>query len=81
MTTDNPTNDGHRFGIKFLGSDTYVFADAIKIDPVSGDSEWYCVYPDHITHGHKKGDQLIYDYKPQITLEDFLKKNPERLIK
>ena len=64
-------NGGHRYAIQ-SSDNIYSWADAYRIDPISGDPEWFCDRGDHCEHKRKlAGWGILVDLVPGITLEQF----------
>jgi hypothetical protein len=66
-----PLNGGHRFAIQST-SDLYCWADAIRLDPMTGEPEWICDRGDHIELKKKLPSWgILVDLQPEITIEEF----------
>ncbi len=68
---EEPRNGGHRYAIQATDG-VYCWADAVRLDPISGEPEWICDRGDH-TELKKKlpGWGILVDLKPEMTVEEF----------
>ena len=66
-----PLNGGHRYALQ-SSSDQYSWADAIRLDPMTGEPEWICDRGDHTELKRKlPGWGILVDLLPEITIEEF----------
>jgi hypothetical protein len=71
--SEGQINGGHRYAVQSTDN-LYCWADAIRIDPMSGDPEWFCDRGDHCEHKMKlPGWGILVDLKPEKSLEEFKK--------
>ena len=68
---DSPPNQGHRYGI-VVGESCYM-ADAYRVSEYDMQPEWYYVGPDGNIRGRKMDGWVLKDFKPKMTLEEFMK--------
>lgn len=70
---EGPLNGGHRYAVQSTDN-TYCWADAYRIDPISGDPQWYCVRDGYSELKTKlPGWGILVDLRPEMTLEEFKK--------
>ena len=70
-TEEEPRNGGHRYALQ-SSSDLYSWADAVRLDPMTGEPEWYCDRGDYCELKKKlPGWGILVDMEPEETLEEF----------
>lgn len=68
---EEPRNGGHRYAVQATDG-VYSWADAVRLDPMTGEPEWICDRGDHIVLMHKlPGWGILVDLHPGITVEEF----------
>lgn len=67
-----PLNGGHRYAVK-SAEGLYCWADAVRVDPVSGNPEWYCKRDGYSEYSRKIAWGILVDFKPEMSLEEFEK--------
>lgn len=68
---EEPINGGHRFALQ-SSSDVYSWADAVQMDPLTGEPIWYCVREGYCELKRKlPGWGILVDIQPPMTLEEF----------
>jgi len=66
-----PLNGGHRYALQ-SSSDLYSWADAVRLDPMTGEPEWICDRGDHIELKRKLPSWgILVDVQPEITIGEF----------
>lgn len=69
---EGPRNGGHRFAIQATDG-LYCWADAYRLDPISGDPIWICDRGDHVElKRNLPGWGILVDLNPGITVEEFM---------
>jgi len=68
---DDPINGGHRYAV-MSSSDVYAWADAVRLDPMTGEPQWYCIRKGYCELKTKLPSWgILVDVRPDITLEEF----------
>lgn len=68
-----PLNGGHRYAIQST-SDLYCWADAVRLDPMTGEPQWYCQRDGYCELKTKLPSWgIMVDLEPEMTLEEFRK--------
>jgi hypothetical protein len=66
-----PVNGGHRYALQ-SSSDLYSWADAVRLDPMTGEPEWICDRGDHLELKKKLPSWgILVDLRPEITIQEF----------
>lgn len=72
----DPFNGGHRYAVQATDG-IYCWADAVRLNPMSGEPEWICDRGDHVELKRKlPGWGILVDLRPETTVEEFLQGKP-----
>ena len=72
---DDSINGGHRFAVQY-SSDVYSWADAVKLDKITGEPIWICQRDGYVELKRKlPGWGILVDTQAEMTLEDFMKES------